>query len=325
MNTKLVCAWTLLFVFGPVPEPQAETLTVRLDGSGEFASIWDALETAAPGDTLLLGPGRYAEGRPFTVPAYTETTYVGINVDDLTIIGESTSSVLIGPESPRIESNSPKGIVLHPSLDSLRLENLTVENVEAGITITEDLTAANLQIRNNRTGLAAFGNQGTESINLQACSFRENREGILTFSYEGPIEILGCDFHDNTSAVVLATSSSNENRVANSIFVSNDVGININQSSNCLVDNSTFSETLRVNIDVSTSGSVALNGNTFGPADFVFCIQNGSLSGGQNVLSAGAIRTMVEFPRLHGHFGGQFYRCLVSLWTDVAKMLVTAT
>ena len=57
---------------------QAATWTVEKDGSGDFTVIQDAVNAASGGDTILIGPGRYAETRPFSLPGWTEATIVGI-------------------------------------------------------------------------------------------------------------------------------------------------------------------------------------------------------------------------------------------------------
>jgi len=40
---------------------QAATLRVERDGSGDYATLQPALDAAAAGDTVLIGPGEYTE------------------------------------------------------------------------------------------------------------------------------------------------------------------------------------------------------------------------------------------------------------------------
>ncbi|MDP2173162.1 MAG: hypothetical protein Q8J62_05265 [Candidatus Cloacimonadaceae bacterium] len=69
----------------------AATLTVALDGSGQFTSIQTAIETANHGDMVLVHPGRYYEnidfiGKQITVCSLEATTgntnYIGTTIID---------------------------------------------------------------------------------------------------------------------------------------------------------------------------------------------------------------------------------------------------
>jgi len=46
----------------------ARTWLVEQDGSGEYTVIQDALDAAADGDSILIGPGFYQEYRPYSFP-----------------------------------------------------------------------------------------------------------------------------------------------------------------------------------------------------------------------------------------------------------------
>ncbi|MDG2031609.1 MAG: FG-GAP-like repeat-containing protein [Phycisphaerales bacterium] len=51
----------LLLGSSSITSAMAETLTVELDGSGDYVSILDAVEAANKGDFIFVGPGTYAE------------------------------------------------------------------------------------------------------------------------------------------------------------------------------------------------------------------------------------------------------------------------
>ena len=80
----------------------ARTWHVEKDGTGDYTMIQDAVDHAASGDTILIGPGRFEEKRPYT--SYPPTTdkwtfdvYVAVTVSELTIIGSGADQTIIGP------------------------------------------------------------------------------------------------------------------------------------------------------------------------------------------------------------------------------------
>jgi hypothetical protein len=78
---------------------QAATINVRRDGTGDYATIQPALDAAADGDTILIGPGEYTEATMVRLPGsvYEIQSYADIRCDNLTIIGAGAESTVIGP------------------------------------------------------------------------------------------------------------------------------------------------------------------------------------------------------------------------------------
>jgi pectin methylesterase-like acyl-CoA thioesterase len=75
----------------------ARTWRVAKDGSGDFAVIQAAVDAAAPGDTVSIGPGRFLEKAPYTTPGWTKDVYVVATKDSLTFIGSGQDVTIIGP------------------------------------------------------------------------------------------------------------------------------------------------------------------------------------------------------------------------------------
>ena len=74
------------------------TLVVERDGSGEYTVIQDALDVAAPGDTVRIGPGRYDDFRVHTFDLGGTGAVIMIpTVSPLTILGVDRDSVIVGP------------------------------------------------------------------------------------------------------------------------------------------------------------------------------------------------------------------------------------
>jgi len=112
---------------------QADTLRVELDGSGDFADIQPAVESAAPGDTIRIGPGRFQTFHPCVAPAWTEETVVWVTKDDLTFIGAGTGVTIVGPTSfSGVAGSDPKAFCA-TDVKSGAIRDLTIENIETGV------------------------------------------------------------------------------------------------------------------------------------------------------------------------------------------------
>lgn len=111
-----------LSVIGAVPS-SARTWFVERDGSGEFASIHNAMIACAAGDTIMIGPGRYDDFHPLVAPAWTSEAIVDVRKNNLTFIGSGNTSTIIGPTVMYL----PPGLVPEPEPAAVA----SVENVDA--------------------------------------------------------------------------------------------------------------------------------------------------------------------------------------------------
>lgn len=76
------------------------TWHVARDGTGDFSVIQAAVDAAASGDTIMIGPGRYNEGAIVVTPGWTEFVRVLIRQPELTLIGAGHEQTIIGPPTP---------------------------------------------------------------------------------------------------------------------------------------------------------------------------------------------------------------------------------
>jgi len=61
------------------------TITVALDGTGDFTSIQEAVDAAKKGDTVFLKPGAYAQD--LTIHSKDKIKLIGAGVDKVTMLG----------------------------------------------------------------------------------------------------------------------------------------------------------------------------------------------------------------------------------------------
>lgn len=65
--------------------PGSRTITVSLDGTGDFDSIQEAVDSAGKGDTVLINAGTYAQG--LTVHSKEKVKIIGAGVDKVVLLG----------------------------------------------------------------------------------------------------------------------------------------------------------------------------------------------------------------------------------------------
>jgi parallel beta-helix repeat protein len=70
------------------PASAPRTITVALDGSGDFSSIQEAVDSAGKGDTVLIKAGAYAQD--LTVHSKEKLKIVGAGVDKAVLLGQGT-------------------------------------------------------------------------------------------------------------------------------------------------------------------------------------------------------------------------------------------
>ena len=63
------------------PAPAPRTITVALDGSGDFSSIQEAVDSALKGDTVFIKTGVYAQD--LTIHSKEQIKIVGAGVDKI--------------------------------------------------------------------------------------------------------------------------------------------------------------------------------------------------------------------------------------------------
>mgnify|MGYP001214757708 CR=1 FL=1 len=76
------------------------TLYVAQDGGAPYTTIQAAVDAAASGDTIRIGPGRYNEGRIVTTPGWSEFVRVLVRQFELTLIGSGPDLTILGPTTP---------------------------------------------------------------------------------------------------------------------------------------------------------------------------------------------------------------------------------
>lgn len=201
MTMRRIAAWTILLLcaLASSGEAAAGVWTVEKDGSGDFTIIQDAVDAAAPGDSILIGPGRYdAFGfAASTVDGFLLSAIVWVTTPDLTIVGSGPELSIIGPDHyMHTEGGRPAGAVyLDGGCTGLVLSALAAENTRGNITVRDDVALIESCRMTSPDPAAAASMTFIEGFDtvVQDCAFI-GENGLLTGSGSGRIVIDSCNY-----------------------------------------------------------------------------------------------------------------------------------
>jgi hypothetical protein len=179
IRCRLAIAYVCLVVASAATEcARAATWRVEKDGSGDFSTIQAAIDAAAEGDTVIVGPGRYTETTDFQVDCcLVAPTHVGIHRRNLTIRGVDRDMVIIGPD----DRTADLGIVIRPEVGTSRIENVTVQNLHEGVRGRAYAHVSGIRVVNCWVGFFAFPDSAAV---IEECAF-EDCDGIGVFAGAG--------------------------------------------------------------------------------------------------------------------------------------------
>lgn len=273
----------------------AATLTVRKDGTGDYTVIQDAVDHAAAGDTIRIGPGRFEEKRPFssypvdTADKWTFDVFVAVTVSDLTIIGSGADQTVIGwPTTLGGGPDQPKIICALSRVSRLVVEDLAMENVFNGIYRSE---RGSLEVRRCRTlgclyGITTWSELGTV---IEDCNFQDIDYGVISYSPARDVMVSRCQFV-NCSADFQRTSTA---IVTDCSFDRYTVGCQFESGATGGIYNSVFTNQANVGIAVITGSVVNLVGNRVSGGDVNLRLRTvATVTGWDNIFAGGKYATI---------------------------------
>jgi hypothetical protein len=141
---------------------EVRTSRVERDRSGDFTTLQPALDAAARGDTVCIGPGRYDENAPFTTVGWTAETRAAVKVDSLVLIGTDCNAVVVGPAQFDGSAVDLRGIAMVRELTHLTVESLTVENAWHGLFAFGSASVRSATFRTCDSGIFALTPTGMQ-------------------------------------------------------------------------------------------------------------------------------------------------------------------
>lgn len=296
----------ILLVLLSAGAAHARTWHVQKDGTGDYTVIQDAVDHAAAGDTVRIGPGRFEEKRPFTsyppvdAVKWTFDVYVAVDVADLTIIGSGADQTIIGPPSRLwVNPEQPKVICALSRVRRLVVEDLAMENVFGGIYKDQGGT---LEVRRCRTrgciiGISTWSEQSTI---VEDCRFQDIDYGIVSSYPARNLTVVQCEFVGCTASfdhTVRAT-------VADCTFDGYSVGCQFANNSSGSIVGCVFTNQSNAGIGVVTGSVVEVTGNQIsGSAINLRARSAAVVTGTNNILNGGWYATIFSsgsVVELHG-------------------------
>jgi len=245
----------------------AETWTVEKDGSGDFTIIQDALDAAAPGDSILVGSGRFEEFRPgeSTVNGFEFQSIAWITTTDLTILGAGAAMTTIGPESLVEEIDGLlAGCVYIDGGAEVDVSGFHVENTQYPVTIRNTSVFRDCSVYNptREVSIAVLAADGVSIKNCQLVA----GFGILTGSQANELTVENCSFVGtpiNDFGIVIGNGSTDA-VIRGCTFDDFDVSVQFSLSGTGTIENCHFIRPRIGAIDLS-SGAAILRGCTIDP------------------------------------------------------------
>lgn len=262
-------------------ECAARTWRVEANGTGDHTIIRAAVLAASPGDSILVGPGRYTFSAPFS-PApgsWVERTHVAVDKDNLTIRGTDRDAVIVGPTTPDFEGFGPKGFVTHMSVARLKVENLTIENVHDGLYLLGNVTVSDCRLR--ACDLGVSGGDGLTLL-VDGSEFVQCREGVTVFDGRA-LEVRDSTFRACGEGVGFISCQDASVRRS---FFEGCIGGTTHEESTGNVEACRFVNCENFGIGAIAFGTVAAIGNTVqGGATSVTAYSSSHVSGTGNLFS----------------------------------------
>jgi hypothetical protein len=288
-------AWLGAVVCLAMAEPSlARTWRVERDGSGDFSTVQDALNSAASGDSILIGPGRYTECESVILPGWgwPIDVYAYVRTDNLTIIGSGSNSTIIGPMVQDFHDFGPKGIVADDVwVTDLRVIDVGAENLFDGIYRNHGHAEFQyLGFLDCEHGITAAAEKG---VLIELCTFLSViNDGVICWSPTRNAVVTRCEFNHCGTAV--SFDSAVDCNVTECNINDGIVGIQYSNNSNGIVDGCILKDIRNVAIDIALASSAVLTNNVVSGSDAdLYLSTNSYASGHGNIFLGGGYSTIL--------------------------------
>lgn len=121
-----------LFIVIWAAAAEARTWRVEKGGSGDYSVIQDAIDIAANGDTIRIGPGQFTEYRIYVYSGNNWPVYANVLSGSLTIIGAGEGVTFIGADTPGTWSlgENAVGVLYSPAIAGSSLDVAAITFVD---------------------------------------------------------------------------------------------------------------------------------------------------------------------------------------------------
>ena len=217
----------------------ATTWHVEKDGTGDFTIIQEAVDAAASGDTIQIGPGRYDDW--FWVVFGNSVGYVESHDKDLTFLGAGAEATVIGHDViPFIDSVNILGLYSHGDGIFLRVKDIGFENIRRAASVSFSdgrIEVEHCRFEHCSWGVYAVAQDGgwirncvftdvgywptasngkavtlsdpTSDVKIENCQFTDCFGGIGCYwDYTTDVEVINCDISGGRTGVAFVDRAS---------------------------------------------------------------------------------------------------------------------
>ena len=242
----------------------AATWRVAKDGSGDFTVIQDAVDAAADGDTIEIGPGRYAD---FTWEIPGGWSIARVEDKSLTFIGSGTAETYLGPEAfGDVDDNDVYCILVLGEGLITRIRDITCENVVYwGVRIEGEgrVEIDDCEFRNSSGGVFGVLRDGGW---IRNCRFIDNNtdywyESVILYTPSVGVAIENCLFQNCYIGFCAYWSGCEDITVRDCTFVGGTKGAGFTDGASGAIIDCEFSGLERYGIVGNSPGTVRIEGN----------------------------------------------------------------
>jgi hypothetical protein len=214
---------------------QARTWHVERDGSGDFVVIQDAVDAAASGDTILVGPGQYDDySFGFNNTVWDVYGCINITKDNLVISGAGAGETIVGfssyPNPPAYTINGVNCVQEYRVV----LQSLGLLNCDKGIQFYgTELKLEGCSISGMNTGVITEADNRTLVGN---CDFSCCDLAFGTWYPATNIEVEHCEFIGCDDGIAISISGSSSVAISNCTIQGYSCGIQFDQHSSGSVE-----------------------------------------------------------------------------------------
>ncbi len=265
----------------------AGTWQVEKDGSGDFLIIQDAVDAAAPGDTIQIGPGRFDDFADFTAPAWTREVIIGVTKNNLVFIGAGPEESIIGPEVMYEPPGLPPMGIACIENYFCEFRNLRMENVYNGVYWSFGrVEVINCTFFGCPNGVILFNEGGGLIQDSTFVSTFGLHIGIVTHSPCQDVLVSNCNFSGPGGGVDFNGTS---NAVVSSCQFTCAKPIHFGQGSEGIADHNISSDPAGLGIWVSSNSSAVLTENEiYGYFASLYLDSGAHVTGSGNIFSGGS-------------------------------------
>lgn len=259
----MICLIGLLLATTPA---LAASWLVTKEGNGDFLAIQEAVDIAASGDTIFVGPGYYDDFQWLSLG--NSAVYVFSEDKDLTIIGEGPDRTFVGFQNPPfVPRVYLYGILVRGDGVSLRVEGIGFNDMNGDAIRLErgHLEVSNCDFQNTRSGIFAFAPGGgfVRNCNFDNIGYRPTIIGGTSVSFttdsEGMV-IENCNFEHCWQGVGFFWDCT-DMMVRFCNFYNGDVGVNFTDGSSGTVRECTLSNMGSYGVVGNRAGTVVIEDN----------------------------------------------------------------